>query len=45
VIHGYFTSERVAKDVLHVQVMPGHFDGSMPMPAAHAHGSGDSGAD
>jgi hypothetical protein len=43
VIHGYFTSERVAKDVLHVQVMPGRFDGSMPMPAAHAHGSGDGG--
>lgn len=44
VIHGYFTSERVAKDVLHVQVMPGHFDGSLPMPAAHAHSSGDGGA-
>jgi glucoside 3-dehydrogenase (cytochrome c) hitch-hiker subunit len=40
VIHGYFTSERVAKDVLHVQVMPGRFEGSMPMPPAHAHSSG-----
>ena len=36
VIHGYFTSERVAKDVLHVQVMPGRFDGSAPMHAAGA---------
>lgn len=36
VIHGYFTSERVMKDVLHVEVMPGHFDGAAPMPAAHA---------
>lgn len=44
VIHGYFTSERVAKDVLHVQVMPGRFDGSMPMPAAHARSSGDDSA-
>lgn len=38
VIHGYFTSERVAKDVLHVQVMPGRFDGSAPMRATGAHG-------
>ena len=38
VIHGYFTSERVAKDVLHVQVMPGRFDGSVPMAAPHTHG-------
>jgi len=44
VIHGYFTSERVAKDVLHVQVMPGRFDGSMPVTPAHTHGSGAGGA-
>jgi hypothetical protein len=43
VIHGYFTSERVAKDVLHVQVMPGRFEGSMPMPATHASGDGRAG--
>jgi hypothetical protein len=34
VVHGYFTSERIQKDVLKVQVMPGHFDGAAPMPAA-----------
>jgi len=34
VVHGYFTSERVMKDVLKVQVMPGVFDGSAPMPLA-----------
>ena len=31
VLHGYFTSERVMKDVLHYEVMPGRFDGSAPM--------------
>ena len=31
VIHGYFTSERVSKDVLHVEVMPGRFEGSAPL--------------
>lgn len=31
VIHGYFTSERVMKDVLHTEIMPGRFDGSAPM--------------
>ena len=30
VVHGYFTSEPVMKDVLKVQVMPGAFDGSAP---------------
>jgi len=36
VLHGYFTSERVSKDVLHIEIMPGRFDGSAPMrvPAA-----------
>ena len=33
VIHGYFTSERVMKDVLHYEVMPGRFDGSAAMPS------------
>jgi hypothetical protein len=28
VIHGYFTSEAVAKQVLHYQMMPGRFDGA-----------------
>ena len=32
VIHGYFTSERVMRDVLHHQVMPGRFEGNAPMP-------------
>ena len=31
IIHGYFTSERVMKDVLHYEVMPGRFDGSAAM--------------
>ncbi len=34
VIHGYFTSERVQKDVLKTVVMPGRFDGNAPMKAA-----------
>ena len=33
VIHGYFTSERVQKDVLKTEIMPGRFDGAAPMPA------------
>ncbi len=28
VIHGYFTSEPVAKQVLHYNMMPGHYDGA-----------------
>ena len=31
VIHGYFTSERVMKDVLKVVVMPGRFEGAAPV--------------
>jgi hypothetical protein len=30
IVHGYFTSERVMKDVLKVQVMPGAFNGAAP---------------
>lgn len=33
VVHGYFTSERVQKEVLKVEIMPGRFDGAAPMPA------------
>ena len=33
VIHGYFTSERVQKDVLKTNIMPGRFDGSAPLAA------------
>lgn len=33
IVHGYFTSERVMKDVLKVRVQPGRFDGAYPMPA------------
>jgi hypothetical protein len=36
VIHGYFTSERVQKDVLKTVVMPGKFDGNAPMKTAGA---------
>lgn len=36
VVHGYFTSERVQKDVLKTVIMPGRFDGNMPMKAAGA---------
>ena len=36
VVHGYFTSERVMKDVLKVQVQPGRFDGAYPMPTKRA---------
>jgi len=35
IVHGYFTSERVSKDVLHTEIMPGRFDGAAPMPARH----------
>lgn len=34
VVHGYFTSEAVMKDVLKVQVMPGRFEGSAPVKPA-----------
>ena len=36
IVHGYFTSERVMKDVLKVQIQPGRFDGAYPMPAKRA---------
>ena len=32
IIHGYFTSEPVMKNVLKVEIMPGKFDGAAPMP-------------
>ena len=32
IVHGYFTSEPVMKNVLKVEVMPGKFDGAAPMP-------------
>jgi len=45
IVHGYFTSESVMKNVLKVEVMPGKFDGAAPMPVktsraagGHAHG-------
>lgn len=31
VVHGYFTSERVMRDVLKVTVMPGKFEGAAPV--------------
>jgi hypothetical protein len=30
-IYGYFTSEVVMKDVIHYQVIPGRFDGCIPV--------------
>lgn len=36
IVHGYFSSERVMKDVLKVQVQPGRFDGAYPMPVKGA---------
>lgn len=36
IVHGYFTSEPVMKDVLKVQVMPGAFDGNAPLPPRSA---------
>lgn len=33
IVHGYFTSERVQRDVLHVEILPGRFEGAAPMPA------------
>lgn len=45
VIHGYFTAERVMKNVLHHEIMPGSYNGNAPMPTKtparagdHAHG-------
>lgn len=32
VLHGYFTSERVQRDVLKTEIWPGRYDGSAPMP-------------
>ena len=34
IIHGYFTSERVQKELLKFEMMPGRFDGSAPMRAS-----------
>lgn len=33
VLHGYLTSERVQRDVLHVRIMPGHYRGDVPVGA------------
>jgi len=45
VVHGYFTSERVMKDVLKVQVMPGAFEGSAPhSPPPRSGGAGSADA-
>jgi gluconate 2-dehydrogenase gamma chain len=37
IVHGYFTSEPVMKNVLKVEIMPGKFDGAAPMPRQSAH--------
>ena len=36
VVHGYFTSERVQKDVLKTVILPGRFDGNVPMKTVGA---------
>ncbi|MCA0377573.1 MAG: gluconate 2-dehydrogenase subunit 3 family protein [Gemmatimonadetes bacterium] len=36
VVHGYFTSARVQREVLKTQIMPGMFDGAAPMPVRGA---------
>lgn len=38
VVHGYFTSERVQRDVLHTDIMPGRFVGNAPMPTRNGAG-------
>src|SRR3954466_11754959 len=43
VIPGYFTSEPVMKNVLKVEVMPGRFEGSAPMPVRAGAPSGGHG--
>ncbi|MFI5245191.1 MAG: gluconate 2-dehydrogenase subunit 3 family protein [Gemmatimonadales bacterium] len=40
VIHGYFTSERVQKEVLKTEIMPGRFDGNARMKAASGGANG-----
>jgi hypothetical protein len=40
IVHGYFTSEAVMKNVLKFEVMPGKFDGAAPMPQKTAHVEG-----
>jgi hypothetical protein len=41
VVHGYFTSERVQKEVLKTVVLPMRYDGDAPMKSAGAgHGAG-----
>lgn len=36
VVHAYFTSERVQKEVLKTQIMPGRYDGAADMPVRGA---------
>jgi hypothetical protein len=40
IVHGYFTSEPVMKDVLHYEIMPGKFEGAAPMPLARTRATG-----
>ena len=42
ILHGYFTSERVMKDVLKVEIMPGRFVGDAPIrvKSSGSHGKG-----
>ncbi len=36
VIHGYFTSEKVQRDVVKTEIWPGRYDGSAPVPVRAA---------
>lgn len=40
IVHGYFTSERVQREVLEVQIMPGRFDGAAPLRVRTRSGGG-----
>ena len=40
IVHGYFTSEPVMKNVLKVEIMPGSFNGAAPMPNRSAQPDG-----
>ncbi len=41
VVHGYFTSQQVQRDVLRVNVTPGRFDGSAPLERRVRNGGAD----
>jgi hypothetical protein len=44
IVHGYFTSERVMREVLRVEVMPGSFEGAAPVTPVRARPGGGAAA-